>query len=455
MSAPFPERDRIPTRTIWAYSLPHVAFGAVGLPFMLYLMKFSTDVLLIAPVTMGTLFFASRLWDAVSDPMTGFLSDRTRSKLGRRRAWMFAAPVPIAIGTVMLWSPPHGLGAVEMIVWMAVALFVYETASTAWHIPHGALGVELSPNYHERTRIFGYGHLIRAIGMMGGVGAFWLLENADDARALAPPLIFGLAVFLVATLLTCTWAVPERPEFQGRGSDHPFRSLIDVARNPHARLLLFVYAVETFGVSSLMLLLPYMTEYVLDLPGRTTVIIVLYIVPQFAFTPLWIRLGRSTEKKKMWLAAMVVMAVGFLGFFFIEDGTSPLIYIVPPILGAAGGCGAVVAPSIKADIIDYDEYLTGERKEGTYLAVWNLVRKAATALPALFTGVVLQLADFQPNQEQSEETRLAMRAIFGIAPAVCYAIGALIFARFSFNEREHGKVRSILEARRADLNDGV
>ena len=97
-----PIQDRIATRTIWMYSLPHVAFGLVGLPFALYMMKFSTDVLLIAPATMGMLFFGSRLWDAVSDPMAGFLSDRTRSRFGRRRSWMFAAPIPIAIGTVKM-----------------------------------------------------------------------------------------------------------------------------------------------------------------------------------------------------------------------------------------------------------------------------------------------------------------------------------------------------------------
>jgi len=442
------DRDRIATRTIWLYSLPHIGFGLVGLPFALYLMKFSTDVLLIAPAMMGVLFFAARLWDAFSDPMAGFLSDRTRSRHGRRRSWMFAAPIPIGIGVVMLWSPPLGLGSAWMVVWMAAALFIYETASTAFHIPHGALGVELSPNYHERTRIYGYGHLVRAVGLIGGMGIFWLLENADDPRGLAPPLFIGLAALLVVLLLRSTWGVPERADFQGRGSDHPFRALLDVARNPHARLLLIVYAVETFGTSSILLLMPYMTEYVLDLPGQTSRLIVLYLVPQFVLTPVWIQLGKRIEKKRMWLVAMVVMACAFFALFFIQDGTSILLYIVPPILGAAGGCGAVAAPSIKADIIDFDEYLTGQRKEGTYLAVWNLVRKSAAALPALFTGIVLQIADFQPNEVQSEETRFALRAIFGLSPAACYAFGAFVFARFRFNEREQAEIRIILEARR-------
>ena len=85
---------------IWAYSLPRIGFGIMGLLFGTYLMKFSTDVLLIAPAVMGMLLAGSRLWDAVTDPMAGYLSDRTRSRYGRRRSWMFASAIPTGLGLV-------------------------------------------------------------------------------------------------------------------------------------------------------------------------------------------------------------------------------------------------------------------------------------------------------------------------------------------------------------------
>jgi GPH family glycoside/pentoside/hexuronide:cation symporter len=169
---------------------------------------------------------------------------------------------------------------------------------------------------------------------------------------------------------------------------------------------------------------------------------------------MWIRLSRKFGKKRLWLVCMWETAFGFGALFFIGTGNDLLIWIIPPMLGAAGGCAPIVAPSINADIIDFDEYLTGQRKEGTYLAVWNFVRKSAGAITALLTGWVLQEFDFLPNQEQTEGTKLALRALFSLTPAVCYAAGALIFAGFAFNEVEHARVREALNARKSPSGMG-
>ena len=102
----------------------------------------------------------------------------------------------------------------------------------------------------------------------------------------------------------------------------------------------------------------------------------------------------------------------------------------------------MVAPAIIADIVDFDEYLTKERKEGTYSAVWNMVRKGATSLPAVATGFVLQAIGFEPNAEQTESTKFALRALFALLPACGYLLGAALFTRFKFNEKEHTEIRN-------------
>ena len=109
----------------------------------------------------------------------------------------------------------------------------------------------------------------------------------------------------------------------------------------------------------------------------------------------------------------------------------------------------MLGPSVQADVVDYDEYVTGERKEGSYLAVWNLIRKGAGGLTALAAGLVLQWAGFEPNAEQTPQTKTAMLALFGLLPGSCYLAGALLFARFSLNETERADIRGILEERRA------
>ena len=445
--------EKLTTAVIWAYAAPGVGFRMMGFLFATYLMKFSTDVLLIAPAAMGALIAASRLWDAVSDPLVGYLSDRTRNRFGRRRIWLYCSAIPMGLGMVMMWSPPSILEGLELVLWMALALWVYETASTAFFVPHGALGVEMTPNFHERTRLYGYTHMIGAIGSALGLVFLYLLNSAEDQRTMAFILSMVAGISVTSLVLGSTRVLPERSEFQGRGAANPFRSFTDVFRNPHALLLLIVFGIETFGAATIGLLVPYMVDYVIptdQLPLSKAVyfpaILATYTVPQFIFAPLWIKLARTIGKKTLWAASMWITAATFIGYYFAL--TEPLlIWILSFLLGVTAGIGAVIAPSIKADIIDYDEYLTGERKEGTYLAVWNLIRKGAASLTALITGLMLQFFDFVPNAEQTEDTQYALRVLFSLLPATCYTIGALLFIKFALNETEHSRIRDEISSR--------
>ena len=115
-------RGRVPWRTVFAYGAPTVGAGYMYLLVGLYVMKFSTDVLLIAPAVMGVIFSISRVWDAISDPLVGYLSDRTVGSFGRRRTWMAASVIPIGAAFVMVFSPPADLSEAALIGWMAVAV---------------------------------------------------------------------------------------------------------------------------------------------------------------------------------------------------------------------------------------------------------------------------------------------------------------------------------------------
>jgi Na+/melibiose symporter-like transporter len=441
-----PAGERLPLGVIWSFTLSRVAFSIMGVMFGVYLMKYATDVLLIAPATMGILLASARLWDGVTDPLVGYLSDRTRSPIGRRRVWLYGAALPMAIGIVMIWSPPNSLEGAYLVAWMALALIVYETASTAYLIPHGALGMELTPHYHERTRLFGYAHMIGFLGSLLGMGALQLMTMADDKRAFAHDLslIAGVVVF-VAVVIT-TRLLPERREHQGRGQPSVLRSVTDVFRNPHARLLLIVFAIEVYGMASIMTLTPYLVAYVFPLEALLVAVMMTYALPQVLFTPFWMWLARRAGKQRAWTAALLLSAGPFIGFYFL-DAPGITFWVLTFLCGFLAGCGAVVQPAIQADVIDYDELTSGDRKEGAYLAVWNLVRKCSAALCALITGLVLQYAGFEPNQLQSEGTIEAIRAIFGLIPAACYIAGGLLFLRFSFNEAEHRAARATIDGR--------
>jgi Na+/melibiose symporter-like transporter len=437
---------RLGLGVIWSFTLSRVAFSIMGVMFAVYLMRYATDVLLIAPATIGILLAAARLWDGVTDPLVGYLSDRTRSRFGRRKVWLYGSALPMALGIVMIWSPPADFGGVHLVAWMAVALLVYETASTAYLIPHGALGMELTPHYHERTRLFGYVHMIGFIGSLLGMATLQLMNMADDKRGFAQSLSFGAGAAVFLAILITTRFLPERAEYQGRGQANVLRSVTDVFRNEHARLLLIVFAIETYGMATIMTLTPYLVAYVFPLEALLVLVMMTYAVPQVVFTPFWIWLARRIGKQRAWTGALLASAVPFTWFYFLgEPGIT--FWVLTFVCGFLAGCGSVVQPAIQADVIDYDELTTGDRKEGAYLAVWNLVRKCAGSLCALITGLVLQFADFQPNQVQSDETISAIRAIFGLLPAACYLVGGLLFLRFRFNEREHQAARAAIDGR--------
>jgi GPH family glycoside/pentoside/hexuronide:cation symporter len=438
------------TSTLWAYCLPMVGIQFMWMMFGIYFMKYSTDVLLVAPAVIGGLFLVARVWDAISDPLAGYLSDRSNSKRGRRRSWMYASALPILASTVMLWAPPTFVTSSTQVIWIGLALLLYETAYTAFFVPWGALGMELTSLYHERTRLFGYRHVIAAGGSALGLGGVWLLRTAEDPRAMALALSLVGGAVVAGLIFYSASRLPERAEYQGRGAVDIRRAFGDVLRNKHGRLLFFVFAIENLGSASIGMLAPYVMQYVVNRPDLTEAFILVYFVPQFALTPIWIRLSRRFGKKRMWLFAMAAMTVAYAMMYLIGHESYLLIFSVVFLLGLGGGCGAVVGPSIQADVIDYDEYLTGERKEGAYVAIWNFIRKLAAALTAGLTGIVLQYVGYVPNvEDQTQETKDAMLALIGLLPAACYFVGTIVFSFFGLNEKEHASVVAALLERRA------
>jgi GPH family glycoside/pentoside/hexuronide:cation symporter len=224
----------------------------------------------------------------------------------------------------------------------------------------------------------------------------------------------------------------------------------DVWANPHARLLLVVYLIENLGAATIAILTPYVGKYVVHTPEQTSFYILTYMVASLVFVPIWMPLARRFGKKRLWVASMLLTAFAFGGMFFLSKGTVTLIYVMAALAGFSASGGAVIAPSIQADVIDYDEYLTGERKEGAYFAAWNFVFKTATGVTLMLTGFVLQLAGFAPNEEQGPNAEFAIRALYSLFPLGCYLIGTVIFLRFRLDEKEHARIRRILDERAAE-----
>lgn len=429
----------------------------------LYMMKFATDILLIAPAVMGVIYSLSRIWDAVSDPLVGYLSDRTTTKLGRRRTWILASCVPISASFYMVFAPPMSLDADGLVVWTAIAVIGFYSAMTLFFVPHLSLGAELSDDYHERSRMFGTRHAAYIIGSILSLVSLYFLINEEyaeggDVRALAAELGMVAVVIMFALVLFAVVRLRERPEFQGRSNSSPVKAFRDVWQNPHARLLLVVTFIEHVGSSAIAALTLYVTHYVVGAPTWAPIIIFAYMLPSSASVPLWLPLSRRYGKIRVWMGGMMLTGLSFGAMFllpFFDDVSTRLAWIITMAVfaGLANGCGGTIGPSVQGDVIDFDEHLTGERKEGAYFAAWNFVQKSALGLMLLLTGFVLELSGFVPNVEQSMTVKMSMVTLYGLFPLVCYAIGTYMFSRFKLDEKAYGEIRIALDAKAANASN--
>lgn len=441
--------ERVPTASILIYSSPVLGVFLASMLVNFYLLKFSTDVLLIAPATIGFLLLLARIWDAVTDPAAGWLSDRTHTRLGRRRPWFLGSALPLGGSIVMLWSPPADLEGTALTVWIGAAILLFYTAYTAFRVPHIAMGAELSRGYHDRTRVFGIMQMVESGAMLAAAGVLVFLEQAQDPRAFARMLALAMGGLAATLIVVAAWRLRERAEFLGRGGASPWRSFRDVVSNPHSRILIGVFFLEQLGFGALVALLPYLSDYVLDTPGSTGFYLFGAIGAALVSIPAWIHLSRRFGKIRIWRLSLLVKAVLFAAAFFLGPGDFIPMLLIATLFGTMNGCGSVVGPSLKADVVDWDEAETGERKEGSYFAFWNFVQKAAGGVAVWMIGVTLAVTGFVPNAPQSADTLLGMRSLASVAPSLLHVLALMLMLRFSLDEAAHSDARQRAERRLA------
>jgi GPH family glycoside/pentoside/hexuronide:cation symporter len=441
-------RGVLPLSNVLVYSAP-----ALGQSFMfmftgMYLLKYSTDVLGVAPAAMGMIFMVSKFWDAFSDPLAGYLSDRTQTRWGRRRPWMLAGALPVCVVFFLMLTPPESLQGGALTAWMAACVIGFYTMMTIYNMPHDALGAELTSDYSERNRIFGIKRAVFGLGTVGVFAVIGLIADSDAPRELAFAFAAVTAAATLVLLVVPVFFLEERPEFQGRGAKLPFKAVMDVLRNRHARLLVGMYFLQQIGIGGLSLMVAYWADYVLgDAKFLSTIMMTLFLA-SIVGIPFWIRLGRRFEKRTLGLVSMIIVGAALASIGLVPEGGFAITLTIAAIAGLAVSCLDVILPSIQADVIDYDELQTSERKEGVYFAVWHLAAKMATGIAAGIVGFVLQGVGFDANAEQTPETIEAIRLVMSAFPLVVYGAGTCLFWFFSMTKGDHADVLAALEVRR-------
>ena len=241
------------------YGSPAIGAGYMYLLMAIYVMKFATDILLIAPAIVGLIFSISRVWDAINDPLVGYLSDKTKWALGRRRSWLLISIVPISIFYLMVFFPPQYEDEKILTFWFAIGILGFYTSMTIFVVPHLSLGAELSSDYHERSKIFGVRHFFYTVGSALSLISFYLFITAEqNNRESLREIIFNhsiIAVIITSTLiLYSVYKLKERSDYSNRELKNPYRAYKDVWENPHARLLIIATFIEHVGSAAIAVL---------------------------------------------------------------------------------------------------------------------------------------------------------------------------------------------------------
>lgn len=437
-----------------AYAAPAYALAVIGIPVYVYLPKFYTDVVGINVVLLGYILFSVRIFDAITDPVIGYISDRTKTRFGRRRPYIVVGTVFIAVAMILLFNPPQASPSDETL-WFGVFIYTLFFFWTIVTVPYESLGPEITFDYHERTSLFGMRDGFLIAGTLAAASApamvqwlFGLPDNAAGERAKFFWISILYAPLLIGTAGWCVMAIKERLPQSGPSPLGLFSGIRQVARNRPFVILLAAYTISAIGNNLPATLILFYVEYVLQ-SDMADFFLLLYFMSGILFLPFWIYISRRTGKKAAWVTSMAVNSGAFMGVFFLGPGDAWIYGILVFLSGIGFGATLALPSAIQADVIDYDEYLTGERREGQYIGWWSISKKLAAAVGIGVGLAVLGMAGYTPNAEQTQKVQFVLRMLYAFIPSLFNLLGLVVALAYPISDQVHGKIRLAIEKKRA------
>lgn len=456
--------DRVPWVQLIAYGLggfvPIALFNSVGqLSGLIVNVGLGISVILV-----GVAQMVPRVWDAVTDPVMGHISDNTRTPWGRRRPYIFVGGIAVAITFVAMWSVPRGWSHMGQFYYFLFMSLIFYTAVTMFEIPHGALGMEMTPDYHERTKLFSVKSFVGNLGAMI-TPWFYALANlplfmrggdeADGMRRVA----YVAAGLVLIPAFACAILCKEREFKRVRKQERQslWASLKVTFRNRSFLILVAIIFATVMGFNFVNNMANYITIfYLFDGDKQAASQLMGYIGTVWAVTavaavfPLnWI--SKRIGKTRTLLTAVGLMAGAQLLKVVCYNPALPWLLLIPTIMLSAGMLFFfTLASAMVADVCDEDELHTGTRSEGAYYSVFWWFMKMGMAGAYFVAGLLIHATGFdQDVTVQSPMTNLMMRVFeIGIPLVLCMVSYVLVF-KYPLSEDRAYEIKRLLDARRA------
>jgi Na+/melibiose symporter-like transporter len=422
-----------------AYGLPALPLALLTLP--LYVIVPNAYALLGLPIaTVGTILLAVRLFDAFTDPLVGWFSDRSGHRFGRRRTW-FAAGVPLtALSAFMVFSPPEVVTASHLLVWSMALSLGWTIALVPWQ----AWGAELSESYDGRNRVAAVREGLAFLGTLAAlVGQYVIADNERTLGVFALAVGIGLPLAALLALL----ATPEPPDRSSRRQPLAAGLGAVAANRPFLRLLV-AYLVNGLANGLPATLFLFFVADRLQLADKAGLFLVIYFLAGLVGMPFWLLLARRGSKHRSWCIAMLVACAAFATAPFLPPGAEAAFFVICILTGVAVGADLSLPASMQADVIDLDTADSGEQRSGLYVSLWALATKLALALAVGTAFPLLALAGYDPGAgERSEMGLTVLGLLYAALPVLLKLVAVGLMWDFPVSAGDQAAARARIAER--------
>ena len=417
----------------------------------------------VNPVFIGWVMGGSRIWDAITDPVMGNITDNTRSRWGRRRPWILLGGVLCGLTVASIWLFPRGMSEMFYVIWFLIAVLLFYVAFTVFSVPYIALGMEMSPDYHERTSVVAFRSVMAQGGGLISASLFWfstLPRFSDIAHGMRTGGIIMAAVIVLCVTVSALFA-KEHKTLLERQRKQAKCSLIQSAKStlchPAFLGLIGVTVLLLIGTTMVNHLGGYLCIYyvfggdkgptagkVMSLMGWSAQIATVIAIP------LLTMVSKRIGKRKTLLLAMTFTFVGTPLRWICITPDYPLLQLIPAVMigSSLAGVWALVNAMIP-DVVDLDELKTGERREGMFSAVYSWMFKLGVAMALIISGYILNWSGFDSLlPAQTERAIYMMRSFFVWIPSLAIGLAMVLMWFYPLTEKRSYEVRQELEERR-------
>lgn len=461
-----PISERIPAREKLAYSMGTIPFGFAYMALAQLAYPVFNITLGISATLIGLVMGVGRLWDAITDPFVGMISDNTRSRWGRRRPYILLGGLLLSITFPLIWAVPTDWSHNQIFAWLLVSILLFYTASTVFCVPWLSLSYEISPDPIERTRVQTY----RAyVNIMVALSMPWVYRFAQSdffadtmtgVRIIAWGMGACMLIFSIPVFVGCQERFWKQASHQKKIALMPALK----ATLSNKPFMFFVLGVVTALLCTHILvgsLALYINSYYIfagDTKAGAEFVAFAAMVAaatKFVILPFCSRLCRIYGKLALMRWSQWVSLVGSISTWFLYTPSNPYFqYIAIAMLAPSAAALWLLVDPTKADCADYDEWNTGLRREGMYAAVANWIEKLCISLILVFSGMILDLSGFDSTlgADQPEHTMTVLRLCYMIIPAIGNVMALVTLYWFPLTDKRMGEIRADLKARRGEAS---